>query len=44
MLVSIILVISVLTGEESEQIILDTGAVKQGISIFCMPPIFKPRY
>jgi len=42
MLVSIILVISVHTGEEPKQIILDTGAVKQGISIFCMLPFLNP--
>jgi len=43
MLVSIILVILVHTGEEPQQIILDTGAVKQGISIICMPPILNPQ-
>lgn len=36
MLVNIMQVISVLTEEASPQIILDTGAVIQGISIFCM--------
>lgn len=41
MLVNTIQVISVHTEEASQQIILDTGAVIQGISLFCMPPFFK---
>lgn len=40
MLVNIMQVISVPTGEESQQIILDTGAVIQGILLFCMHPFF----
>lgn len=37
MLVNIMQDILVHTGEELHQIILDTGAVIQGISLFCMP-------
>lgn len=41
MLVSIMLVILVHTEEALQQTILDTGAVIQGILLFCMQPFSR---